>query len=138
MSTSKTYNDPVDNSRMTVREMKPGPRLRFSAYEHGSATDVDLDRESVKALVEQATKWLEDTEVKLPTTLGSIITVTGRSAIVNDEYHLVPKSLTRFRDNDMVLENVWVGVTTNGWEREEALVAYLRTGAATITRDAGA
>ena len=73
MSTSKTYNDPVDNSRMTVREIKPGHRLRFSAYEHGSATDVDLNRESVKALVDQATQWLADTEVKLPTTPGSIV-----------------------------------------------------------------
>lgn len=72
---SQTYTDPRDGSTLRVNSLTPNrslkePLLRFLAYEDPT---VDLNRESVKALVEQATEWLEDTEVKLPTTPGSIV-----------------------------------------------------------------
>lgn len=72
---SQTYIDPRDKSTLRVESMTSSvlkePLLRFVGHESPDYTTVDLDRESVKALVKQATKWLEDTEVKLPTIPGS-------------------------------------------------------------------
>lgn len=76
---TKSYGDARDESSLTARPLrvqhqgKPTELLRLSAWDTVDNATVDLNRESVKALVEQATKWLEDTEVKLPTTPGSIV-----------------------------------------------------------------
>lgn len=76
-----TYTDPRDGSTLEVYSLDPSralkePLLRFLATEGGEAAAVDLIRGSVKALVEQATKWLEDTEPPpptLPSTTGSVV-----------------------------------------------------------------
>lgn len=72
-----TYIDPNDGNSLELFTPDFDRRLlRFRADETTDRVEVDLNRESVKALVEQATQWLEDTEPPapvLPSTPGSVV-----------------------------------------------------------------
>lgn len=83
---------------------------------HDSEEGGHIDRRTVADLRDWLTDWLEETEVKLPTALGSVVFANDRT------YTLVKRgeSDTSYAPRYGVGETVWLNVH-NGWDSPDSL-----------------
>lgn len=100
-----------------------------------------LPRENVEEFRDFLTAWLDETEVRLPTAIGS--RVVDHSPYGDRTYVLLPTRVT-YRTAYTVgtaHDETWTmvdGSGAPGWETEPTLAEHVRSGRAEVTHDAGA
>lgn len=98
---------------------------------------INLNRDEVTEFRDFLTQWLDATEVRIPTAVGS--TIVDHSPYGDRLYVLLPESASKFGPGSLLI--VWAlvdGPRSPGWETAENLAVHVRNGRAEVKHDAGA